>query len=109
MHLQPNDHVEQHGEPEANVVDENTTLLPQECYSDENHNKNRVHSALHKGRCSWRSSFIFVNLTGITVTSSVATGLLTVGIPGIAKDLALPDHLLLWLVPIQSVNTTCMS
>lgn len=109
MHQQPKNHAEQHDEPEANVVDENTTLLPREYYSDEYNGKNTVHSAIQKCRSRWRSFFIFVNLTGITVTSSVATGLLTVGIPRIAKDLALPDHLLLWLVCIQVAHITHMS
>lgn len=35
-------------------------------------------------------------LTAVTVVSSFSTGLLTVGLPRMAKDLNMPSNLLLW-------------
>ena len=39
---------------------------------------------------------IILSLSGVAFCSSVSTGLLTVCLPAIAKDLSLPEHLLLW-------------
>ena len=43
-----------------------------------------------------RAVIVIGTLTGITVASSMGSGLLTVGLPRMAKDLDLPNHLLLW-------------
>lgn len=45
-----------------------------------------------------RSSAVIVitALSGITFVGSMSTGLLTIGLPTIARDLSLPDNLLLW-------------
>ncbi len=45
-----------------------------------------------------RSVFVIAILTGIIFASSMSTGFLTVGLPRIAKDLRLQNHLLLWYV-----------
>ena len=42
------------------------------------------------------STGIITNLSGITVVSSLSTGLLTVGLPRMAKDVNLAPNLLLW-------------
>jgi hypothetical protein len=39
---------------------------------------------------------LIATLTGITLASSISTGLLTIGLPRIATDLQLADNLLLW-------------
>lgn len=44
----------------------------------------------------WTSTLIIVTLSGLTLTSSMTTGLLTVGLPRMATDLSLSDSLLLW-------------
>lgn len=44
----------------------------------------------------YRAFFIIFGLTFITLTSSAATGLLTVGLPEIARKLNLSDGILLW-------------
>lgn len=49
---------------------------------------------------SIRTFFITSNLTCITITTSAATGLLTVGLPEITRKLALPENLLLWPVSV---------
>lgn len=41
-------------------------------------------------------------ITGVLVASSMTTGLITVALPTMAKDLAIPEHLLLWYVPHPS-------
>lgn len=43
-----------------------------------------------------RSTIIILGLTGVTFLSCVSNGLLVVGLPEIAFDLELPDHLLFW-------------
>jgi hypothetical protein len=45
-----------------------------------------------------RSSAVILitTLSGITFFSSMSGGILTVGLPTIAKDLSLPNDLLLW-------------
>lgn len=43
-----------------------------------------------------RAVILIATLTGITFVGSMSGGLLTVGLPSIAKDLRLPDNLLLW-------------
>lgn len=50
----------------------------------------------HPSLSKLRSTLIIASLTGITFSSSMSHGLLTVGLPYIAVDLRLPDHLLLW-------------
>ena len=39
---------------------------------------------------------LFATLTGTTAVASFSTGLLTVCLPGMAKELHLPNNLLLW-------------
>ena len=43
-----------------------------------------------------RAALTIATLTGITLVSSFSTGLLTVGLPRMAKDVDLPASLLLW-------------
>ena len=43
-----------------------------------------------------RTVVIIFSLTAVTFTSSMSTGLVTIGIPQIASDLHLADHLILW-------------
>ena len=43
-----------------------------------------------------RTVMIIFSLTAVTFTSSMSTGLVTIGIPRIASDLHLADHLILW-------------
>ena len=45
-----------------------------------------------------------VALTAMTFTSSMSTGLITIGITQIASDLQLPSNLLLWYVSIFYPN-----
>lgn len=58
-----------------------------------------VYSAaqLSKGR----TVTVIGTLTGITLVSSFSTGLLTVGLPRMASDLALAKNLLLWYVSLS--------
>lgn len=44
----------------------------------------------------FRTSIIIAAIAGVTTTNSMTTGLLTVGLPKLAEDLNLPNHLLLW-------------
>lgn len=44
----------------------------------------------------WVAALIMATLSGLTFTSSMTTGLLTIGLPNMAVDLALTDALLLW-------------
>ena len=43
-----------------------------------------------------RAAVIIATLTGTTILSSFSNGLMTVGLPRIAKDIGLPSNLLLW-------------
>ena len=43
-----------------------------------------------------RTAVVIATLTGTTVVSSFSNGLLTVGLPRMAKDVHLPANLLLW-------------
>jgi lipid-binding SYLF domain-containing protein len=43
-----------------------------------------------------RAVILITALTGITFVGSMSGGLLTIGLPGIAADLKLPENLLLW-------------
>lgn len=43
-----------------------------------------------------RAASIIITLTGTTLMSSFSTGLMTVGLPRMAKDVNLPANLLLW-------------
>ena len=43
-----------------------------------------------------RTIMIIVSLTAVTFTSSMSTGLVTISIPRIARDLNLANHLILW-------------
>jgi hypothetical protein len=88
-------HAEQR-EPNTNVVNEHTTLLSRGSYSEENQPCGSIDSPKHEKRSRVQTFFIILNLTCITITSSAATGLLTVGLPEITRKLALPEHLLLW-------------
>jgi hypothetical protein len=85
-------------EPNTNVVNEHTTLLSRGNYSDENQHQHfgSIDTPKHEKRSRMQTFFIILNLTCITITSSAATGLLTVGLPEITRKLALPEHLLLW-------------
>lgn len=47
---------------------------------------------------SAKAASIIGILTGTTFVGSIGTGLVTIALPAIARDLALPAHLLLWLV-----------
>ncbi|KAJ5458603.1 hypothetical protein N7475_009991 [Penicillium sp. IBT 31633x] len=56
-----------------------------------------------------RSSAVIVitALSGITFVGSMSTGLLTIGLPTIARDLSLPDNLLLWPVSVYALANGC--
>lgn len=43
-----------------------------------------------------RTAVVIATLTGTTVVSSFSNGLLTIGLPRMAKDVNLPANLLLW-------------
>lgn len=43
-----------------------------------------------------RIIIVIATLTGVNFLSSLSNGLLTVGLPRIASDTALPEHLQLW-------------
>lgn len=43
-----------------------------------------------------RAASIIITLTGTTLMSSFSNGLMTVGLPRMAKDVNLPANLLLW-------------
>lgn len=45
-----------------------------------------------------RLGTIAAAITGVLVASSMTTGLITVALPTMAKDLEIPEHLLLWYV-----------
>jgi hypothetical protein len=45
-----------------------------------------------------RSSGIIITVACVSFLNTLGSGLLTVALPQIAKDLALPSELLLWLV-----------
>lgn len=55
-----------------------------------------THSAQTQELSRARASILVTTLTGLTFVGSMSGGLLTVCLPGIAKDLNLPDSLLLW-------------
>ncbi|KAI1245072.1 hypothetical protein MGN70_011960 [Eutypa lata] len=55
----------------------------------------------------WTSTLIIVTLSGLTLTSSMTTGLLTVGLPRMAADLSLSDSLLLWPASIYGLTSGC--
>jgi MFS family permease len=52
-----------------------------------------------------RKSIITLQLSGTNFLSSLATGLLTVGLPSIAADLGLPAELLLWPASVYGLAT----
>ncbi|CAG8236996.1 unnamed protein product [Penicillium salamii] len=56
-----------------------------------------------------RSSAVILitTLSGITFVGSMSSGLLTVGLPTIAKDLNLPNNLLLWPASVYSLANGC--
>ncbi|CAG8397601.1 unnamed protein product [Penicillium salamii] len=56
-----------------------------------------------------RSSAVILitTLSGITFVGSMSSGLLTVGLPTIAKDLNLPSNLLLWPASVYSLANGC--
>lgn len=43
-----------------------------------------------------RAIIVIASLAGVNFLSSLTNGLLTVGLPRMALDVALPQHLLLW-------------
>jgi hypothetical protein len=45
---------------------------------------------------SAKAAWVISILTGITFVGSMSTGLVTIALPTIARDLKLPSHLLLW-------------
>ena len=47
---------------------------------------------------AWRTTAIIFVLTAVNFTCSMSNGLVTIGIPHIAADTNLPNHLLLWSV-----------
>ena len=49
----------------------------------------------------WRAVVITFAITAVTFTCSMSTGLITIGIPQIAVDLRLPNHLILWSVTVS--------
>jgi len=51
---------------------------------------------VQKNYASIRDFFIICNLACISLINCVVTGMLLVGLPGIARELSIPDHLLLW-------------
>ncbi|EGD90788.1 hypothetical protein H112_01367 [Trichophyton rubrum D6] len=55
-----------------------------------------------------RSTIIILGLTGVTFLSCVSNGLLVVGLPAIAYDLELPDHLLFWPTSVYSLASGCV-
>ncbi|RYP14276.1 hypothetical protein DL765_006487 [Monosporascus sp. GIB2] len=55
----------------------------------------------------WRASLIIGTLSGITLTSSMTTGLLTVALPTMAADLGLSDALLLWPASVYGLTSGC--
>lgn len=56
-----------------------------------------------------RTIIVIATLAGVTLVSSLSTGLLTVGIPRMALDVNLPEHLLLWPVAVYVLtNGACM-
>lgn len=50
---------------------------------------------------------LITTLSGITFVGSMSGGLLTVGLPTIAKDLNLPNNLLLWPASVYSLANGC--
>ncbi|RYP64809.1 hypothetical protein DL771_008589 [Monosporascus sp. 5C6A] len=55
----------------------------------------------------WRASLIIGTLSGITLTSSMTTGLLTIALPTMATDLGLSDALLLWPASVYGLTSGC--
>jgi hypothetical protein len=96
MSQQHDIHAEQHDYSSTNVVNEHTSLIPRGSYSNENQPAGIIDTPRQEKRSPAQTFFIILNLTCITITSSAATGLLTVGLPEITRKLALPEHLLLW-------------
>ena len=55
-----------------------------------------LQNAAAKDLSAARAAVVIATLTGTTVVSSFSNGLLTVGLPRMAKDVNLPANLLLW-------------
>ena len=55
-----------------------------------------LHNVAAKELSVARTAVVIATLTGTTVVSSFSNGLLTVGLPRMAKDVNLPANLLLW-------------
>ncbi|KAK2838284.1 hypothetical protein FQN49_006432 [Arthroderma sp. PD_2] len=81
-------------------IDEQAPLLRRE--SDDG--ARRSHPRLSGAR----STIIILGLTGVTFLSCVSNGLLIVGLPEIAADLQLPDHLLFWPTSVYSLASGCV-
>lgn len=91
MSYQHDFHAERHTTSSTKIVNERTPLIARASHSEENHNVGTIEQ-----RRPLQTFFIILNLTCITLASSAATGLVTVGVPEIATELAIPNHLLLW-------------
>ncbi|KAL8833234.1 MAG: hypothetical protein Q9170_004398 [Blastenia crenularia] len=55
-----------------------------------------------------RATVIIATLTGTTLISSFSTGLLTVGLPRMAKDVNLDPNLLLWPASVYPLTAGCL-
>ncbi|KAF2236774.1 aminotriazole resistance protein [Viridothelium virens] len=55
----------------------------------------------------WHTVLIIFSLTTITVSNSLSLGLVTIGLPRIAEDLALSGNLLLWPATVNSLAAGC--
>ena len=84
----------------APIVDDITSIdriekqLPEDCVSKAT--STLVEATAFPQLSRLRTVMIVFSLTGVTFTSSLSTGLVTIGIPRIADDLHLADHLILW-------------
>lgn len=56
---------------------------------------------------SWQTLLIIGSVTSVTILNSMLGGLLTVGLPTMAKQLDLPAHLLLWPPAVNALASGC--
>lgn len=52
----------------------------------------------------WKTFTIISTVTGITVLNSMQTGIVTVGLPTIGRDLGLSESLILWSPPVPKIT-----
>lgn len=80
-------HSQLHQSLETSVTDQlsNGQPSPEDAYETQRVNLSRSSAVI-----------LITTLSGITFVGSMSGGLLTVGLPTIAKDLNLPNNLLLW-------------